>query len=209
PDRVGGIVAISPSCGLSIATPGREKYAFDARLDTTEGWAKYNEHHWLEGGFDDFVEFFAHQMFHEPHSTKQVEDFVEWAHDISPQTLADTTAGRLGLRGATTTPLEPLCEQVQCPVVVIHGTEDHVRPAAIGQRLAGLTGGSLVLMEGTGHTPPLREPVHTNHVIKEFADMVHPRATTRTWVRAQRRPKRALYLSSPIGLGHARRDLAI
>ncbi|MGH3471402.1 MAG: hypothetical protein ACRDPG_05065, partial [Nocardioidaceae bacterium] len=32
---------------------------------------------------------------------------------------------------------------------------------------------------------------------------------THTWVRAQRRPRRALYLSSPIGLGHARRDLAI
>ena len=34
-------------------------------------------------------------------------------------------------------------------------------------------------------------------------------STTRTWVRAQQRPRRALYLSSPIGLGHARRDLAI
>jgi predicted glycosyltransferase len=34
-------------------------------------------------------------------------------------------------------------------------------------------------------------------------------STARTWVRAQQRPKRALYLSSPIGLGHARRDLAI
>lgn len=33
--------------------------------------------------------------------------------------------------------------------------------------------------------------------------------TRRTWVRAQRRPRRALYLSSPIGLGHARRDVAI
>ena len=31
----------------------------------------------------------------------------------------------------------------------------------------------------------------------------------RTWVRAQRRPRRALYLSSPIGLGHARRDVAV
>lgn len=30
-----------------------------------------------------------------------------------------------------------------------------------------------------------------------------------TWVRAQRRPRRALFLSSPIGLGHARRDVAI
>ena len=33
--------------------------------------------------------------------------------------------------------------------------------------------------------------------------------TSRTWVRARARPRRALYLSSPIGLGHARRDLAI
>ncbi len=49
PERVSGIVAISPSCGLSIASPGREKYAFDARLDTTRGWAKYNEHYWLLG----------------------------------------------------------------------------------------------------------------------------------------------------------------
>ena len=33
--------------------------------------------------------------------------------------------------------------------------------------------------------------------------------TRHTWVRAQRRPKKALFLSSPIGLGHARRDVAI
>jgi predicted glycosyltransferase len=33
--------------------------------------------------------------------------------------------------------------------------------------------------------------------------------TSHTWVRAQRRPKKALFLSSPIGLGHARRDVAI
>jgi predicted glycosyltransferase len=33
--------------------------------------------------------------------------------------------------------------------------------------------------------------------------------TTRTWTRALARRRRALYLSSPIGLGHAQRDLAI
>jgi predicted glycosyltransferase len=38
---------------------------------------------------------------------------------------------------------------------------------------------------------------------------VVPDPRPRTWVRAQRRPRRALYLSSPIGLGHARRDVAI
>src|SRR5438874_12186120 len=32
---------------------------------------------------------------------------------------------------------------------------------------------------------------------------------TTVWSRGLHRPKRALYLSSPIGLGHARRDVAI
>ena len=36
-----------------------------------------------------------------------------------------------------------------------------------------------------------------------------PAAPAPAWTRALRRPRRALYLSSPIGLGHARRDLAI
>jgi predicted glycosyltransferase len=33
--------------------------------------------------------------------------------------------------------------------------------------------------------------------------------TARTWTRALSRPRRALYISSPIGLGHAQRDVAI
>jgi predicted glycosyltransferase len=39
--------------------------------------------------------------------------------------------------------------------------------------------------------------------------VLHPPARRTTWVRAARRPRRALYLSSPIGLGHARRDVAV
>jgi hypothetical protein len=38
---------------------------------------------------------------------------------------------------------------------------------------------------------------------------VAPRPPAARWVRGRRRRKRALYISSPIGLGHARRDVAI
>jgi predicted glycosyltransferase len=49
-----------------------------------------------------------------------------------------------------------------------------------------------------------------NLLIREFVDRVNPPPPQRrTWVRALNRPKRALYISSPIGLGHARRDMAI
>ena len=39
--------------------------------------------------------------------------------------------------------------------------------------------------------------------------MIAPSPTTRTWTRALARQRRALYISSPIGLGHAQRDVAI
>ncbi|HYH92115.1 MAG TPA: glycosyltransferase [Candidatus Saccharimonadales bacterium] len=39
--------------------------------------------------------------------------------------------------------------------------------------------------------------------------MTAPTTTTRTWTRALARRRRALYISSPIGLGHAQRDVAI
>ncbi len=209
PDRVDGVVAIAPSCGLGITQPDRERYAWDARLDTTEGWAKYNRNHWLEGGYDDFVDFFMTSMFPEPHSTKQIEDCVAWAHEITPATLADTTAGRLGCDGVVPQPLEELCPLVRCPVLVIHGTDDRIRPHTVGARLAELTGGSLVLLEHSGHAPLARSPVEVNLLVKEFVDRVYPPVVSRRVPRSLSRRPRALYLSSPIGLGHARRDLAI
>jgi pimeloyl-ACP methyl ester carboxylesterase len=128
PHRVSGIVAIAPASRFQTGKPAAEQYTWDARHETTEGWAKYNRHYWLEGGYDDFVRWFFATAFPEPHSTKQIEDAVRWAHEVEPATVADTTAGRLGLDGAVTVPIEEICSRVRCPVLVIHGTEDRVRP---------------------------------------------------------------------------------
>ncbi|WP_091538552.1 alpha/beta hydrolase [Modestobacter sp. DSM 44400] len=209
PDRMLGLFAIAPSCGLPVRTPGRDLQPWNARLDGHEGWASYNKHVWLDGDYDGFLQFFFGQMFSEPHSTKQVEDCVGWGREISPATLADTTAGRLGCDGAVCEPLEPLCRLVRCLVTVVHGTGDRVRSPEVGEMLAELTGGSLVLLDGAGHGPPARDPVRINHLISEFVDRVCPPTEQATWVRAARRRRRALYLSSPIGLGHAQRDTAI
>jgi len=212
PSRVLGLMAIAPSCGMNVPTPGRDHVPWDEPLDSTQGWAKYNKHYWLGGGYDDFVEFFFGRMFSEPHSTKQVEDCVAWAHEITPQVLADSTAGRLGCDGAVCESIEPLARAVRCPVLVVHGSEDRIRPVAFGERLAELTRGELVVLDGAGHGPPARDPVKVNHLVKEFVDRVAPtpaRVSPRTWTHAARRTPRVLYLSSPIGLGHAQRDVAI
>ncbi len=210
PDRVQGLFGIAPSCGLAVSQPEREQFAWGQRHRETRGWAKYNKYYWLEQDLTDFREFFFGQMFTEPHSTKQLEDALCWSADVTARTLVDTTAGRLGLEGAACEPLEPVCAQVRCPVQVVHGTDDHVRPHLVGERLAELTGATLTLVHGGGHGLPMRDPVRINHLIRAFVDRVVPSTgRRRTWVRAASRPKRVLYLSSPIGLGHARRDLAI
>jgi predicted glycosyltransferase len=96
-------------------------------------------------------------------------------------------------------------EQIRCPVLVMHGRDDAVRPHDSGARLAELSGGTFVSLEGSGHCPQARDPVKVNLLLR---DVVSPPTPTR-WVRGRSRRKRALFVSSPIGLGHAQRDAAI
>jgi UDP:flavonoid glycosyltransferase YjiC (YdhE family) len=67
-----------------------------------------------------------------------------------------------------------------------------------------------VRLAGAGHIPNARHPVLINRLIRDFAerfDHVAPRR--RTWTPAAARPRRALLVSSPLGLGHAWRDVAV
>jgi predicted glycosyltransferase len=89
---------------------------------------------------------------------------------------------------------------------VIHGDQDRIRPHAQGKALARALHGRLVTLAGAGHLPQVRDPVAVNHLLREF--LVPPVLPAR-WRRAAARTPRVLFLSSPIGLGHARRDVAI
>ena len=83
---------------------------------------------------------------------------------------------------------------------------DAIQSASRGIALAEHTGGQLILLEGSGHAPHVRDPVKVNLLLRDF---VKPAPPPRRWVRGRSRRKRALYISSPIGLGHAQRDVAI
>jgi pimeloyl-ACP methyl ester carboxylesterase/predicted glycosyltransferase len=202
PARVDGIVYVSPSAPLAPGHPERLVYSFDEKLDTDQGWAKYNSHYWSRD-YPGFLEFFFAKCFNEPHSSKQTEDCVAWARETTPQTLADTTRG-LDLGGPE--PFRERVARVGCPTLVIHGDQDLIRPHTQGRELARQTGGELVTLEGAGHLPIARDPVKLNLLLRDF---VCPPAVPRAWTRGRSRARRALYISSPIGLGHARRDLAI
>jgi pimeloyl-ACP methyl ester carboxylesterase len=207
PGRVLGAILLDPAVP-PLDPPGdpRAVYSFQDELDTSEGWAKFNRHYWLRE-YRDFLKFFASQMFTEPHSTKQREDMVGWGLETTPETLIRTVQGG---PSPTREELEAICARVRCPMLVVHGDDDAVRTHASGAALAELLGATLVTLEGGGHAPQARHPVKVNLLLRELAESVAPpHGGRRTWTRALRRPKRALYVSSPIGLGHAERDVAI
>jgi pimeloyl-ACP methyl ester carboxylesterase/predicted glycosyltransferase len=209
PDRVAGVFAIGPAVGFA-RFPGTGRTLWQQPEPGPEGWPLYNKHFWRAGGFDAFrIDFFTH-LFSDPHSTKPIEDFLDWSREIDPETLIAANDGRLGLEGATRTAIEPLLERIRCPVTVLHGSDDRVNPLFLGEELARLTGGSLIVLPGVGHGPSARYPVRVNREIRRFTEQVQPAAAAAwSWIPAAARPPRVLYVSSPIGLGHARRDLAI
>ena len=164
-----GVVCLGPSLALAPWPADREEYRFDDRLATTDGWAKYNRHYWLEGGYPDFLEFFFDRFFPEPHSTKQIEDFIGWALEIDPSTLVTIEDGLFARQRESS---RALCERVSVPVLVIHGDHDEMAPYAAGVALAEITGGQLVTIAGGGHGVQARHPVVVNHAIKRFVDRV-------------------------------------
>jgi pimeloyl-ACP methyl ester carboxylesterase/predicted glycosyltransferase len=200
PERDDGAVFICPAVPLAAGAEARVVHAFHDELDTDEGWAKYNKHYWLRD-YEGFLEFFFSQMFTEPHSTKPIEDCVGWGLETTAETLVATQVGE----GLDEEAARELCGRVRCPVLVIQGAEDAITGPRRGIALAEAAGGDLVMLEGSGHGAHVRDPVKVNVLLRDF---VKPPPPTR-WVRGRSRRKRALYISSPVGLGHAQRDVAI
>jgi pimeloyl-ACP methyl ester carboxylesterase/predicted glycosyltransferase len=202
PERVDAMVCIAPAVALAAGHPERSVYSFEDPLDTEEEWAKFNRHYWCRD-FPAFLEWFMAKSVNEPHSTKQIEDAVGWALASSPESLVDANRGMDIPRGED---FRTVCARVRCPTLIIHGDRDLIRPLRQGAALAEATGGELVTLEGSGHIPSARDPVRVNLLLRDF---ICPPRTPARWTRAAARGRRALYVSSPIGLGHARRDAAI
>jgi pimeloyl-ACP methyl ester carboxylesterase/predicted glycosyltransferase len=211
PERVDAMAFIAPALPIGSVMPrARAAQVFDEPRETYSGWEKWNRHYWLEH-YDDFLEFFFSQCFTEPHSTKQREDAVGWGLETDAETLVAT---QLAPRFQDAASVCALTDRIRCPVLVIHGRDDAIRPHDSGEALAELTGGALATLEGSGHFPHARDPVKVNLLLRDFAERSQPSrsgavTSPSTWTRGRSRRKRALYISSPIGLGHARRDVAI
>lgn len=145
-------------------------------------------------------EFFT-ACFNEPHSTKPYEDAVHdgWATD------GHTVA--MGLAGWIGHDMSDRARDLRCPALVIHGDKDKRVPYAQGELAARLIPGARLITVGEGgHLLPARDPVAFCRMVGDFIGI---RPVQSTWVRAMARKRKALFVSSAIGLGHVQRDLAI
>jgi pimeloyl-ACP methyl ester carboxylesterase/predicted glycosyltransferase len=214
PERVVGAVFIgplfpyTPSKNTILTDPLVQAISRSLHLPKPLSWAHMNPVHWRED-YRRFADWFFPRAFPEPHSSKAIEDGVGWMLDTDPETLTATVGHGEFLRGRRT--LRRLARNLSCPVLVVHGGRDKITATRDGRALARLSGGELNVIPGAGHVLHARKPVEFNLALRDFAEDAFGRKRTPrdpTVYRPDGRP-RALLVSSPIGLGHARRDVAI
>ncbi|MEO8543637.1 MAG: alpha/beta fold hydrolase [Burkholderiaceae bacterium] len=151
-----------------------------------------------------YLEWFFARCLPEPHSTKPLEDAVRYGWATTGETVA---WARGGWRDED---MRDHARRVTCPTLVIHGDNDQRVPYQYGLEIHALVPRSrLLTITGGGHLTAVRDPVLFNHAVRDFVAGPPRASTSSTWVRGIARKRRALFISSPIGLGHVQRDLAI
>ncbi len=202
PERVDRLVLMST---VSPEWAFADDPAFFERRGGYQGWEKRNAHYWREH-YEDWLAFFMAQVFSEPHSTKAIDDAIAWARQTTPEILIASVANpRLMPR----LPLDEVVRRIDCPVLVMHARDDRVADVAMSRMLADTRPDwELVEFEAGGHAIHVRNAVRVNLELERFLGAPLPRRRTLPRATAPR-PPRALVVSSPIGLGHVHRDLAI
>ncbi len=203
PDRVDAVVSTGGWSPIVPPYPERGAH-WEAEVDNPEGWQKYNRRYWRRD-YADFLRFFFDKVHNEPHSTKQQDDALTWALDGDGEMLAMTLDSRAEAPALIN---EAMYASVKCPSLIVVGDSDTITPPENSYRVSEITGGDLHVRTGGGHAVHARYPAWFNVTMRDFLAR-HLGTYAPVPKSRPRRQKRALYLSSPIGLGHARRDLAV
>ena len=128
PARVEAVVSVGTNSPLAATYEYKTYGSYDLDLETHEGWQKYNRGYWRTN-YPDFADFFIRQIFVEPHSTKQIEDSLDWAGETNGEVLIAT----MDVSGEGDLVMdEDAYRRISCPMLAIHGEEDTVAPLRKG-----------------------------------------------------------------------------
>lgn len=220
PDRTVAAVAIAPTWQLGKDTP----VLAEGRQFDPEQWDEEDVWYFRIGPFrqrfDDFVRQLAEVVHTEVHSIKLFEDTIRFGQQTTPEVIAAHEFGQHVSWPPPGETVEQFARRVRCPVMIIHGSADQGDPVETSERAAPWFDARLEVIPGGSHGVHGRRPVQVNALLDDFLDDVAgprdpsrqlniPSGMTARSPGAHGGGPRVLYLSSPIGLGHARRDLAI
>ena len=141
PERVIAAILAGTSASIGPAYPYLAPDHFLTRQEKFDGWNKYNRAHWL-ADYPDFAQFFVRNIFSDPHSTRQIEDGIEWAGETTGAVLARIVDARSIASKFDVS--EAMYGNIRCPVLVIHGDDDQLQPYARGKAVAEATNAELV-----------------------------------------------------------------
>ena len=202
PERVDGpssSARTAPAAGQPV--PERTVHSWEEELDTDEGWAKHNRHYWLRD-FEGYLEFFMSRCSpsRTPPSRSRTASAGAWKP--TPETLALTYLapfmepeehaswqGGSAARCSSSTATEDAHSSVRAG-------SPWPSTRAVGSRCwraraTRLTCATRSRSTSCCATSPASTP------------------QPQRWTRGRSRRRRALFICSPIGLGHAQRDVAI
>lgn len=170
PERVDGMVLIG--VGFPGAPPPSERPSvaecfFEPYPENPQGWEKYNLAY-RHDHYEDFVEFFS-RVFSEPHSTKAREDAVGWALETTPQVLELEARQDMGSRPDRSYRF-PYTDD--CPVLIVHGSNDRITNYAVAVATAGSSGSEMLSIDGGGHLSMIRDPVRFTLALRAFLERV-------------------------------------
>ncbi len=202
PERVNKTILVNPVLPEWALA---EDPSFWEERDTYDGMQKRNANYW-RSDFDGWLTFFFELVASEPHSTKLIDDFVSWGKETTPEVLISSVVNEELLPRKA---FDEILPQVKGPVLLISGTGDQIADFARSEEMAAARPDfEFVAVEQGSHALHGRQPVRTNLEIDTFLGPIS--ASRRHWAPGHARSHpRALFISSPIGLGHVQRGLAI
>lgn len=148
---------------------------------------------------EDMLKGFIDVTYSEKHALRAKELTWKWAHETSPRMW------ELGFSVATLSDIDEDLHKIKVPTLIVHGSEDKtILPQAAEYLHEKILGSRLVLVPEAGHGFCHTWP----QVARETLDFIHP-LPKRNMSRVSEAPPKLLWISSPIGLGHVKRDMVI
>jgi len=205
------------SCGVAICTnycanhPARVSHLIlicgFARMVRSENYPQGMPEKELKGVVqfwhdqpEEMLKGFLELLFSEKYALRGKELFWQWAHETSPDIWAK------GFSCSVHSDVDAALETLDLPVLILAGQKDQVVfPSASEYLHKKIRGSRYLPIDDAGHAFLRTSPQVCRHIL----NFLKPETTSPAPGKVHGAASRILWISSPIGLGHVKRDLAI